>query len=450
MIDEIRSNVFDLDKSDEVAGFLMTVFTCLRKFENDKPGYDRFLNYIAKIDGVDISVKSIVEKVNAQNIKINFLVATPIVELITLFRSFFDEVRTGVTRFKVRSSVAKKGIKRDAQGRVVVTNKGQENTQSISQYGLTNQHICLLQGVTLAPERRTGVIRSLGPLTQSILMVMEDKYYDKLRSALSHSLQMLPMSSEIITALKEASHPGAVSGVLKELGDILVLTTARSTQKIYFPLFVFIQMWRNKGAVKWSFSGAAVIKFYTDISIRLGFQFKMRSGADSLKTSEVVFHAMFGTYLDNLNVLERITTKAKWHSRKELNNVFIKRASQAAVTFTPITFRMVSKMAQALLTKSLGNVDPMAVSRPSFTGFRKRHFSQEFLTYLTTGRSALNFSSEPTQLQYALKKLKDELLREKEKLKECGTSKWEIREATGEWVAKDEVVEEGPAYFYGN
>lgn len=60
---------------------------------------------------------------------------------------------------------------------------------------------------------------------------MEDKYYDKLKSALSHSLQMLPMSNEIITALKEANRPGSVSGVLKELGDVLTLTTARSTQK---------------------------------------------------------------------------------------------------------------------------------------------------------------------------------------------------------------------------
>lgn len=176
----------------------------------------------------------------------------------------------------------------------------------------------------------------------------------------------------------------------------------------------------------------------------------MRSGADAFMTSEVVFHAMFGTYLDNLNILEQITNKPKWHNRKELNNVFIKRASQNVVTFKPIVFKMVSKMAQALLTKSLGNIDPMAVSRPSFTGFRKRHFSQEFLTYPTTGRSAVNFSSEPTQLQYALKKLKDELLGEKEKLKDCGTNGWHVRDAAVGWVPKNIYVEEGSSYFYGN
>lgn len=54
----------------------------------------------------------------------------------------------------------------------------------------------------------------------------------------------------------------------------------------------------------------------------------MRSGADPLRTGEVVFHAVFGTYLDNLNILEKITTRGKWHGRKELNAVFLKRAGK--------------------------------------------------------------------------------------------------------------------------
>lgn len=173
------------------------------------------------------------------------------------------------------------------------------------------------------------------------------------------------MSNEIITALKEANHPGSGSGVLKELGDILTLTTARSTQRIYFPLLLFRTMWKHKENTEWSFSGIAVIKFYTDFIIRSKLTFKMRSGSDALKTAEVVFHSMFGTYLENLNVLEQITSKSKWHTRKELNSVFTKRSAQQSIRISPIIFRAVSKMAQALLTKSLGNIDPMAVSRPS-------------------------------------------------------------------------------------
>lgn len=69
-----------------------------------------------------------------------------------------------------------------------------------------------------------------------------------------------------------------------------------------------------------------MLKFYTDFVSTNNLRFKMRSGCDILKTSEVVFHAMFGTYLENLNVLEKITNKAKWHTRKEVNAVFQKRA----------------------------------------------------------------------------------------------------------------------------
>lgn len=370
-------------------------------------------------------------------------------EIVTLFRSFYDEVRTGVTRFRVRESVAKRGAKRDKDGKVITLTRAQENAHNISQYGLTNQHISLLQGITLAPERRTGILRSIGPLAQAILLIMEDKFFDKLRSALGYSLQMLPMASEIISALKEANHPGNVSGVMKELGDILLLTTARSTQKVYFPLLLFLLMWDNKDKVQWSFSGAPVLKYYTDFIKKTGLKFVMRSGADPIKTSEVVFRAVFGTYLDNLDILGKITDRPKWHKRREVNSVFLKRSEQQQMFFTPITFKYVSKMARALLTKSLGNVDPMSIGRPAFTGFRKRNFTQEFLTYITTGRSALNFTSEPTQLQYALKKLKDELMSEKDKLLISGTNKWETIGENGDWVKCDNVFEEGDSFFYG-
>lgn len=88
---DLKAGIIDIDLSDEMSGFLMTVFTCLRKEENDKPGHSRFLEYTAKIDGVDVSIKSVVEKMKAKKIEINFLICTPIVELITLFRSFYDE-----------------------------------------------------------------------------------------------------------------------------------------------------------------------------------------------------------------------------------------------------------------------------------------------------------------------------------------------------------------------
>lgn len=198
VLGEITRGLIDIDVSDEIAGVLMTVFTCLRKEEHDTVGHLKYKAFNARIGGIEISIQAIVEKIKSSRIELDFLVATPIVEIMTLFKAFFDEVRTGVTRFKVRSSVAKRGAKRDSTGRLIGKGDQKDMTQSIAQYGLINHHIPLLQGVTLAPERRTGVVRSLGPLTQAILLVMEDKYHTKLSNAMLNSMQMLPMAQEIV------------------------------------------------------------------------------------------------------------------------------------------------------------------------------------------------------------------------------------------------------------
>lgn len=61
-----------------------------------------------------------------------------------------------------------------------------------------------------------------------------------------------------------------------------------------------------------------------------------------------------------------------------------------------------SMMAQALLTKNLGkgNVEPLAKILVKFPN--KRQFVQKILSYLTLGKSAVNYSNGPMQLQYTL------------------------------------------------
>lgn len=70
--------------------------------------------------------------------------------------------------------------------------------------------------MTLAPKRRTGVIKSLGPMTEAILLVMEDNHHAKLSNTLLHSLQMLPMAQDIDNCLRDTRNGGSVLGILKE------------------------------------------------------------------------------------------------------------------------------------------------------------------------------------------------------------------------------------------
>lgn len=293
------------------------------------------MGYEVKIVGQTLTVKGVVDKIKSANIRLYFLVATPIVEILTVFKGMFDEVRTGVTKFKVREDVARRaGTKRDKDGRPMPPSKTVDKTHNIGMYGLNNQHIPLLQGITLPPERRTGILRR--PLTQATLLVMENKYHSKLTNALKYSTQMLPMHSEIAQCFKEATSPGMTSGVMKELGDILLLTTSRATQKIFMPLIFAYHLWRIKAqGQQWSFSGSAMMKLY-NAAVSSGVRFTMRSGADGPLTAEAVFHSMYGTYLDDLGVLASITNKARWHQRKELNGVFIDRSKQPKVVFADL------------------------------------------------------------------------------------------------------------------
>ena len=67
----------------------------------------------------------------------------------------YVESATGIKRTAAQSSSASTSQ---------VTPKPRQPTKNLSEYGLNNQHIPLLQGITFPPERRTGVLKSLGPL----------------------------------------------------------------------------------------------------------------------------------------------------------------------------------------------------------------------------------------------------------------------------------------------
>lgn len=452
-IDGKRSVVIDIDYSDDIAGILSTVFTAMRKKVISVDAAAKYLDYKATIETTEISIRDIVTEAETEGIAFDFMMAIPIMNLLTCFKAFFDEVRTGVTKFQVREEVVRKTMKRKpgGQGTAVARLKPEEKVQSIGQFGLTNQHIPLLQGITLPPERRTGLMRSLGPLAQCIMLVNETTYPDKLTQAVKNSLAMLPMAAEIATCLKDARTPGAVQGVLCELGDILLLSTARSTQKIYFPLMFAKYLWSIKGDTKWNFAGAQMQAFITDKIISKNIKFRIKTGGEAIHTAEAIFHAMFGTYLEDLGILSQITNNGQWDNRKLISPIFLKRSTKTKQIIHPITLEKVSKMAQSLLSQNMGNVDPCYATRPSFSGKRRRIFSTPLVTYLKTGRNISNYSTDPLQLQMSLKSMKDQLVKEMDNgnLSATGTTKWLVRGRNGTWTESDEVIRESGISFYG-
>uniref|UniRef100_A0A6M2DEG6 Uncharacterized protein n=1 Tax=Xenopsylla cheopis TaxID=163159 RepID=A0A6M2DEG6_XENCH len=449
--------IINVDISNQISRVLATVYTFLRKSDakNTSNSSEKYKQYKAEIEGTTIQIEELAKLIVNSGIKLNFLVATPLMNLITNFKCCFDEVRTGVTKFPVKIDTKQPTKKRklNAASTSSASSSKKEKTDSrnISDYGLSNHHIPLLQGITFPPERRTGLLRSLGPLTQAILLVNEKKYFNKISNALRSSLQMLPMKEEVIIALKHAGSPGASAGLLKELGDLLILFTARATRKVYYPIAVWRYLWKVREDTKKTFSGMVTQYIFTHLceTKKLRLEIKTKGSTDHM--AQILFHAMYGTYLDDLGILQQITSAESWAKRSEMTETFVKRSTGDSKLINPIYLRKFAKMAQALQTRTLGNVDPTATCRPSFSGVRKRMFSNEFSTYLKTGRSISTFSSDPMTLQRAIRKLKEDLTKEMEKdsLLLAGTVKW-CTVANGNFQELEDFrPEERALYFYG-
>lgn len=349
---EIEMQLIDLDNSNAAAGILSTVFTYLRKKQNNPTEAAKMLNLKTNVEGTIINISDIVKKFEEEGFEIDFLIATPLMNIFCAFKLAFDETRTGATKVMLKDDYLRKHgiISKDSTNQKLEKNDPKESI-NINAFGLTNQHICLLQGITFTPSRRTGLLRTLGPMTQCISVINETgAYTDKLQSATKNTLRMLPMVNEISNHFKDATVPGQAAGVLKELADILTLSTARSTQKIFAPIALLRFLWPFKTDA-WSAAGPNMMHFI-DSNIKLyKIKFVMRTGGSEEDTAQVIFHSIYGTYLEDLGILSQITTKKAWKTRREVEAVFTKRATKNSLIINPITFVFYSKMATSLLTK---------------------------------------------------------------------------------------------------
>lgn len=85
--------ILDLDFSNDMAGILSMVFTAMRKKQAIEDNAKKYLDFEAKIADTPL---------------LDFMTFAPIMNMFTYFRCSFGEVRTGVTKFKIREIVAKK------------------------------------------------------------------------------------------------------------------------------------------------------------------------------------------------------------------------------------------------------------------------------------------------------------------------------------------------------
>lgn len=96
--------MIDIDKSNEISGILSTLYAHMRKMANTNAG-SRGNDYgenVAKIGTRSHSIATLFTEYKkvAGYKQFDFIIATPIVDLLTAFKMSYDEVRLSCSKFK--------------------------------------------------------------------------------------------------------------------------------------------------------------------------------------------------------------------------------------------------------------------------------------------------------------------------------------------------------------
>lgn len=121
---------------------------------------------------------------------------------------------------------------------------GKASYVSVSQYGFYPLHHINLEGISLPPEKKSGMAQSLGPLTCLISLAKgdaESKYTKRWKSAVQRTLSFLPEIDSIVQvcAGKKASE---VKSVFNIIADILLMATSRESKRASFPAYMLLKL----------------------------------------------------------------------------------------------------------------------------------------------------------------------------------------------------------------
>jgi len=240
--------------------------------------------------------------------------AAPLLCFMNLFKVRLTELRIGHSKMTAKKA------------------GGIQSVVPMLQYGLCGAHQILLEGITVAPERKAGMAQSLGPMTCWISLCrssVDSKYAKKWKNAVKRDCPFLPDSLMDAVCGKQT---GEVNQILPLIGDILLMTTSREAKRASFPACMLYSTLSNEESgvytmseeahttvedLSWfDYSGKGAFFQYKQCEAR---KWKMSIDAESSSIlPEVVYHSIFGTYSEDFGILSFMTNKeAMVNSRNE-------------------------------------------------------------------------------------------------------------------------------------
>lgn len=313
----------------------------------------------------------------------------PYITFMSCFKHRFDEVRNGVSKFEIGKNQV-----------------GDTLLADLGQFGINSSHHIHCEGITYPPTKRSSIAQSIGPLAQLVLLNQSRKnqqYSDKWKKAAARSIAHFPNSSAIIDYIYTQT-PSTVSSYLSLIGDILTITGSRSSVKAFFPFSVLFcnltpatqtqltalpvsavvgqpasytrVILENISSFKHSGRGA-----FAAYNAAIDKEFTINMDCDANVARQMVFHGIWGSHLEDLNVLKYMTG-VEFLTRQQVGNAFRGKGTTNNVVFfklPPINFY--AKLSQALPTDKTTGGQQQVWNRVTFSGKRRAQIGDVFSNY---------------------------------------------------------------------
>lgn len=473
---DINDKVFkSVHVSEQVTSIFITIHTCLRQESLSSGSLRRTMedkNHVIQIEGNDVGMMQhadgieivqqiakdfglIYERPAREDTNHWYGTAAPIISFLHMFKVRLAELRVGHGTFTTQ---------KDANATRVT---------SSSYYGFYSVHHPLLEGISIPPEKKSGMAQSLGPLTSLICLARSDsdpKYSKRWRAAVKRDLSLIPEIDSIIEVCcgKPAQE---VKGLFTLIADIILITTSREAKRASFPACMLYSIldcpekqhyvknktkFTNATDISWfNFSGIGAAYLYKNVSAKEWICPIQDNGIAFLP--EIIFHSIWGTFGTDFGLLEYMTGFMGWATRNRMGDCFLRMGTGSEKTFKMIPLLKFSKMSAANQTGLLSLSSNPIVGKSAFSGYHKQVFTDEFIEYLDSSKGS------STGVTKNVETLKNLLMQTRENLRDTiaangiqdrGTTKWHsMDDCTKETYGKEldeRPTVKGQLYMQGN
>lgn len=260
----------------------------------------------------------------------------------------------------------------------------------------------------------------------------EGIYRKKYATAVKRAMSHIPCIDEMIELTKNTKQASEISTLTTLVAEILLVTTARQATRMFFPITLFAAVHkeeadRDKFLGFFSTTGAGGWYTYKR-ACELKISWTIAGFMEEEKASQIVFHGIFGTYKEDLAILEAITDVVSWFTREEMGGCFKQQGTTDKHTKIKLpAVHTYSKMSCANQTGLLSGVYNQVATVPCFSGKRIHCFDSGFFDHIEKRRSIGTSGKSLSQIVNILTSTLEELhemLRKKDGKLEMGTTLW--------------------------